>query len=151
MDQFLSTDVDYLADRLSPLFREGKPVTLALLTPDSRRKEHLMVLTPGTLLGWSRERILVSVVGQGSAVVSLATKREYNRYLRSGIDFQPRISECVRAGIPARAAAVMVAILQKLYLSTKEKPHAHPTPRTSTSSTGSTSRPRPRRYTQFRE
>jgi hypothetical protein len=118
-----STDVDYLADRLTPLFTAGHPVAITMQTPvltrgstEGKMKDHLLTITPGSALGWARERFVVAVIGQGSTIVVLDNKRLFNRKMKLGIPYSPKVSGCVRAGIPAKLATVLICTLQKLYM-----------------------------------
>ena len=149
----LSTDVDYLAARLQPLFK-GVPIVLQLRTArPGHRKNPIVTITPGSLFGWPREQFVVAVLQNGSCVVRVDTKRETSKREKQGAPYRPRVADLVVAGIPAKLATVLMTSLQKLYLSSKEKPHGHSTtPSSTSSSTRSTFRPgRPRRCTPFRE
>lgn len=90
----------------------------------------------------------MSVVNQGSAIITLETKREYNRNRKKNIEYQPKIADCVRAGIPAKLATILVATMQQLSL-LKEKKYARPTPH-NPSSTRTSRASTPRRYTPYR-
>ena len=150
MNNDLSMDIDYLAVRLTPLIKEGKSIALQLHSPHAagKRKNPLLLLTPGTSFGWPSERIAIAVVNLGSVVIELESKREYNRNRKLGIVYQPRIADCVRAGIPAKLATILVTTLQKLYLQPKEKKHGNTSKRTTSARRTST---RPHRYTPYRE
>ncbi len=149
MKNDLSADVDYLAARLTPLFKEGKPVALQLLTHHqfSAYKNPLVIFTPGLSLGWPREVIAVAVVNHGSAIIELETTRAYNRNRKKN---KPKIADCVRAGIPAKLATALVTTLQLIAIlavkPSKEKTHGNIPPR----STSRRTRPgTPRKYTEY--
>lgn len=155
MDKRVSTEVDEFANRLKPLF-DGKPVVIQLFNPASRgkKKDPLVVLTPGASYGWSKNRILVSVLGHGACVVVLETTRERNKRVKQGIEYKPRLTELILAGVPAQMARLLMETLETLNEFNKERSNG-----TSTT-TRSRKRPRPplgsrgtkpRTYTQFRE
>jgi hypothetical protein len=147
----LSTDVEHLAARLQPLFK-GTPVVLQahIATVFGRSKNPIITFTPGSLYGWPKERILVSVISMGSCIIHLESKREMRKREKQGLPFKPRIADLVRAGIPAKLATALMQTLQHLYSLPQEKHHASTTSRTTSSSRRSSST-RPRRYTPFRE
>ncbi len=153
MKNDLSTDVDYLAARLTPLFTQGKPIALQLLALSkfSAYKNPLVIFTPGLSMGWPRERIVVAVVNHGSAVIELETTRAYRRNRKKNVEYKPKIADCVRAGIPAKLATALITTLQLIAISvpsTKEKSYGtSTTPRTTRRSRSGT----PHKFTPFRD
>jgi hypothetical protein len=157
MKHDMSIDVDWLADRLKPLF-EGQPVALQHHTPTRVRpkRDPYITITPGSLLGWPREVFVVSVIGEGSCMLRLYSKREVSKARKAGRKLKPKIADLVRAGLSAKLAVVLVTTLQTLIGFTKEKRHGNSTtqrpsaPARRSASTASTF-DRPRRCTPFRE
>lgn len=96
-----------MAGRLAPL-KQGIPVALQINTPHAKgkRKNPVIVITPGLYLGGSPNSFVVSVLENGSTVVFAGEKR---------------IGNLTHAGVPAKLATALMRTLDKLY---KEDEHA---------------------------
>lgn len=117
----VSTDVDWLGVKLRPLLA-GKPVSLVLLNENGKgkRKNPLIVITPGEPLGFRKKAVVVSVINNGSCIVEIDCNST------SGL---------VLAGIPAALSKVLLLKLQSIF---REEYHGNRT----------TPRPRRARYTE---
>ncbi len=106
----IDTEVDWLGIRLKPLL-EGKPVSLVMLNEQARgkRKNPLIVITPGSQLGFVKKAVVVSVIDNGSCIVEIDCNST---------------SRLVLAGIPARLAKVLLEKLQSTY---REEHHGNRT------------------------
>lgn len=154
MDKRVSTDVDYLADRLKPLL-DGTPVAIQLFNGarNSRKKDPIVAITPGRLFGWTKNYFLVSIVNNGSCVIRFETTRERHKREKQGSPFKPNLTDLIFAGVPAKLASLLMRTLATLIESHKEKKHG-----TSTTTQRSSTKPqerrtgtKPRTYTQYRE
>lgn len=97
----ISTDVDWLLSRLTPL-KHGIPVALRIERKSGigKRKNPTMMIVPGAYLGGPKNSLVVSVLENGSTIVSAGSKK---------------ISNLVSAGVPARLATALMSALAKLY------------------------------------
>lgn len=146
MDKTVSTEVDYLADRLKPLFT-GKPVAIQFFSAATkgRKKDPIVALTPGSIFGWPSNRVLLSVVHHGSCILHLETARERKKREKRGEPFKPQLTDMILAGLSAKMARLLMETLTTLNASMKEKKHG-----TSTNPTRTTSAPQRRRGTKPR-
>lgn len=152
MDKRVSTEVDYLADRLKPLFK-GTPVAIQFFSAATkgRKKDPIVALTPGAVFGWPKNRILLSVVHHGSCIITLETARERTKRKKLGEPFKPQLTDLILAGLTAKMASLLMETLNALNESTKEKKYGtSPTPRT-TSAPQRRSSTKPRTCTPYRE
>lgn len=110
----LTTEVDWLGGKLEPL-RCGQSVAFMMYTTKAtgKRKNPLIVITPGTQLNFSRKAVVVSVINNGSCIVEIGCRSTTGLIL---------------AGIPAKLAKVLVDRLQLTFR--EEEPHGnHTTPK----------------------
>lgn len=101
----ISVDADYFAAKLAPL-KQGRTVTLQMLNPRGigKRKNPYILIAPGTLFDLPMDTVVVSVINNGSCIVQINPREK-----------KPRISDLVRAGIPAKLANALVAKLQHIF------------------------------------
>ncbi len=107
----IDTEVDWLGIKLQPLL-EGKPVSLILLNEKAfgKRKNPLIVITPGSLLGFRKKAVVVSVIDNGSCIVEIDCNST---------------GKLVLAGIPAKYAKILLEKLQSTY---REEHHGNQSP-----------------------
>lgn len=101
----ISRDIDYFAAKLAPL-KEGRTVTLQIIHPRGigKRKNPIVLLAPGILFDLPKDTVVVSVLNNGSCILRI-----------NPFEKKPRISDLVRAGIPAKLANALVAKLQHIF------------------------------------
>ena len=152
MDKKVSTEVDYLADRLKPLFK-GTPVAIQLFSAATkgRKKDPIIVLTPGILLGWPKNRVLLSIIHHGSCIITLETTRERKRREKHGTPFKPQLTDMILAGLSAKMARLLMETLNALSESIKEKKYGNRTTPRSTSTSQRRRSSKPRTCTPYRE
>lgn len=99
--QQISTDVDWLLSRLTPL-KQGIPVALRIERKNGvgKRKNPVVTLVPGQYLGGPKNSIIVSVLEIGSTIIFAGSKKTSN---------------LVTAGVPAKLATALMSALNKLY------------------------------------
>lgn len=102
----LDADIDWLLQKLHPV-RTGKVVHLWMDLPSKTgrkttksERRQLVVLSPGTTIGFPREVVLVSVIGKGSSLI--------RPLLADGI------ADLVLAGMPARLAKLLMSTLKRV-------------------------------------
>lgn len=127
----ISTDVDWIGGKLSPLW-DGKTVAFSMLLAKGtgKRKNPLIVITPGPSIGLPRRTVIVSVINNGSCIVEI----DCNSTL-----------QLVLAGIPAKLAKLLLEKLRSTYReatngnrTTTHRPHYSTRARRWTSSRKST-------------